>query len=115
MARTAKQPRAQRTSSTTRRSSRTERALTERATQLAPIDAKFGGGVAYQKERVESEAAFFINQGSESFFEAGKRLILLKEHEPHGEFLKALDRIGVDDRAARKLMASRPASPTPRR
>jgi hypothetical protein len=79
--------------------------LDKRAAQLAPIDSKFGGGLAYQKERIEAEAAFFINQGSESFFEAGKRLILLKEHEAQGEFYKALDRIGIDDRAARKLMA----------
>ena len=79
-------------------------ALTARALQLAPIDRKFGGLVEYQIDRVVSEAAFFLNQGSESFFEAGKRLLLLKEHEQHGDFLKALDRIGIDDRAARKLM-----------
>jgi hypothetical protein len=78
--------------------------LDARAAVLAPIDAMFGGLVEYQRDRVVSEAAFFINQGSESFFEAGKRLILLKEHEQHGEFLKALDGIGIDDRAARKLM-----------
>lgn len=79
-------------------------ALTTRATQLAPIDKKFGGIVEYHKERVIAEAAFFVNQGSESFFEAGRRLILLKEHEQHGEFLKALENIGLDARAARKLM-----------
>lgn len=78
--------------------------LSELAQQLAPIDEKYGGGVPYHKERVVQEAAFFINQGSESFFEAGKRLLLLKEHEQYGDFLKALDRIGVDARAAQKLM-----------
>jgi hypothetical protein len=79
-------------------------AIDARATQLAPIDAKFGGVAPYQKDLVIEQATFFINQGSESFFEAGKRLLLLKEHEEHGEFTKALDRIGIDDRAARKLM-----------
>lgn len=79
--------------------------LTARAKQLIPIDEKFSGGLAYNLDRVVSEAAFFINQGSESFFEAGKRLVLLKEHEESGTFHKALDRIGIDDRAARKLMS----------
>lgn len=79
--------------------------LSARASHLAVVDAKFGDVVEYHRDRVVSEAAFFIKQGSESFFEAGKRLLLLKEHEEHGEFLKALERIGVDDRAARKLMS----------
>jgi hypothetical protein len=79
--------------------------LTARAHQLAPIDKKFGDVVPYERDRVVTEAAFFINQGSESFFEAGRRLLLLKEHEEHGEFLNALGRIGIDDRAARKLMS----------
>ena len=79
--------------------------LTERAQQLAPIDKKFGDIVEYQFDRVVSETKFFINQGSESFFEAGRRLVLLKEHEEHGNFIRALERIGIDDRAARKLMS----------
>jgi hypothetical protein len=79
--------------------------LTARAQQLTPIDKKFGDVVPYQRDRVVTEAAFFINQGSESFFEAGRRLLLLKEHEEHGEFLNALGRISIDDRAARKLMS----------
>lgn len=78
--------------------------LNARSTALMAIDKQFGGVVEYERDRVVSEAAFFINQGSESFFEAGKRLLLLKEHEEHGNFVKALDRIGIDVRAAQRLM-----------
>lgn len=78
--------------------------LTARAQALVPIDEKFGGGLVYHRDRVVDEAAFFINQGSESFFEAGKRLLLLKEHEEFGAFTSALDRIGIDVRAAQRLM-----------
>jgi hypothetical protein len=79
--------------------------LSAHAQHLAVVDKKFGDIVEYQRDRVVSEAKFFVNQASESFFEAGKRLLLLKEHEEHGEFIKALDRIGVDARAAQKLMS----------
>jgi hypothetical protein len=79
--------------------------LSAHATHLAVVDKKFGDIVEYQRDRVVSEAKFFVNQASESFFEAGKRLLLLKEHEEHGEFLNALERIGIDDSTARKLMS----------
>jgi hypothetical protein len=75
--------------------------LSAHAQHLAVVDKKFGDIVEYQRDRVVSEAKFFVNQASESFFEAGKRLLLLKEHEEHGEFLKALERIGIDDSTRR--------------
>lgn len=79
-------------------------AIDERARTLMEIDKTYGGVAPYQKDRVIAEALFFINQGSESFFEAGKRLILLKEHEGHGGFLKALATIDIDARAAQRMM-----------
>ncbi|HEX9391505.1 MAG TPA: hypothetical protein VF928_09360 [Usitatibacteraceae bacterium] len=75
-----------------------------RVGMLAEIDEVYGASLPYARERVIAEAAFFFNQGSESFFEAGKRLILLKEHEEHGGFLKALDSLGIEERTARRMM-----------
>jgi hypothetical protein len=80
------------------------KAADKRAADLVVIDERFGAGLPYAKDRVLAEAQFFVNQGAESFFEAGKRFVLLKEHEGHGGFVKALEAVGIEPRAAQKLM-----------
>lgn len=73
--------------------------------QLKVIDADFGDEVIpYNRERVITEARFFMATAAQSLIELGRRLILLKEHEPHGQFLESLAAIGIDDRLARRAM-----------
>jgi hypothetical protein len=76
----------------------------ERTNQLAVIDKRFGSVGPYDRNRMIEEAKFFIKQAGDSALEAGKRLILLKEHEGHGNFLPALDAIGIGARTAQNLM-----------
>ena len=71
---------------------------------MLDIDASFGDGEKYDKNRLINETRFFLNHAADSVIEAGKRLVRLKEHEVHGDFLPALERIGIDERAARRLM-----------
>lgn len=69
------------------------------------IAARFGDGLPYERERVVREAQFFMAQSAEAMLQAGKRLIELKENEPHGEYLKILgERIGLAPRTAQKMM-----------
>lgn len=68
------------------------------------IDERFGDIIPYQRDRVIQETRFLLNQSAEAMLEAGKRLIQLKEHEPHGSYLEALEMIGVDRFAAAKMM-----------
>ncbi len=78
---------------------------TEKLNQrLAIIDEKFGDGLPYDPQRIATETLFYLNQSADAMLEAGKRLILLKEHEPHGEFQNALESIGVAAPTARRLM-----------
>lgn len=72
--------------------------------RLSVIDAQFSDNLPYDKVRIENEARFFLTESAGALLEAGKRLILLKEHEAHGEFTAALERIGIAPRAARKMM-----------
>lgn len=76
--------------------------------QLAVIDEQFGGGeygiTTYNRERVINECKFFLGQSSQAMLEAGKRLILMKEHEPHGDWLNCLERINLDRKVAHKMM-----------
>lgn len=72
--------------------------------RLAEIDAKFGDGLPYDRTRIVHETQFYLQQSAEAMLQAGNRLILLKEHEPHGDFMQALSQIGIAQRAAQKMM-----------
>lgn len=72
---------------------------------LAVVDEDYGDAlVPYHRERVVTEARFFMQAAAHSLIELGRRLILLKEHEQHGDFLVALDAIGVEPRFAQRAM-----------
>jgi hypothetical protein len=58
----------------------------------------------FNKERVETEVAFFLVQANQSFWEAGTRLIQLKENLQHGDFLESLAKIDIAPRTASGLM-----------
>ena len=78
-------------------------AADELATQLIEIDKDFADA-PYSLDNAITEAKFFINQTAGSIIEAGKRLLLIKEHEGHGGFIPALEQIGIDYYAANRLM-----------
>ena len=46
----------------------------------------------------------YLGQGVLAMLEACRRLILLKEHEMHGAWLALLDRIGVGEATAQRMM-----------
>lgn len=80
-------------------------ALTAVADHSHQVAELYGEGLPYDRSRIVSEARFFLAQSAESMLEAGKRLILLKENEPHGEFVELLEqRLGLNARSAQKLM-----------
>jgi len=72
--------------------------------RLAEIDAQFSTGEPYDMHRIIDEARFFLAQSANAMLEAGNRLVLLKEHETHGEFQAALEKVGIKPRPARKMM-----------
>ncbi|EIO1437356.1 DUF3102 domain-containing protein [Salmonella enterica] len=68
------------------------------------IMEQFGEGLPYERTRVINEARFYMAQSAEAMLEAGKRLVILKENEPYGEFQAiAQNELGLDDRIARKM------------
>lgn len=81
------------------------REIDGRTTSLVEIDFRFGDGTAYDRLRVVQETRFFMAQSAEAMLEAGKRLILLKEHEPHGEFVEiAENQLNLELRSAERMM-----------
>ncbi|HGJ5877614.1 MAG TPA: DUF3102 domain-containing protein, partial [Arsenophonus nasoniae] len=69
------------------------------------VMARFGDGLPYERERIVHEARFYMAQSAEAMLEAGKRLIIIKENEPHGEFTKIVtEQLGLAERTARRMM-----------
>lgn len=78
--------------------------MDQRNADLAVIDAEYSDKLPYDAKRLENEVMFYLSQSAEAMFEAGKRLILLKEHEGHGNFISSLNRIGIERRTATNFM-----------
>lgn len=80
-------------------------AVNQMAEHSALIVAQFGDGMPYDRIRIVHEAQFYMTQSAEAMLEAGKRLIILKEHEPHGEFTAIVEgQLGMAERTARLMM-----------
>lgn len=80
-------------------------AVDQLAARLHEVDAAFGDGLPYDRERVVNETRFYMAQSAEAMLEAGKRLILIKENEPHGEFTRIIEeRLGLAPQVARRMM-----------
>lgn len=71
------------------------------------ISEQFGDGTPYDRARIVAEAQFYKAQAGEAMLELGKRLVLLKENEPHGDFLRIVEeRLGIPKRTAQRFMAA---------
>lgn len=66
---------------------------------------RFLDGRAYERRAFVDEARFFLVQGEMAYYEAGLRLICIKEREPHGDFLNIVEgQLGMTARTAQKMM-----------
>jgi len=66
----------------------------------------YSDGQPYDKTRVIGETKFYLTETAMSIFEAGKRLIWMKEKEGHGEFTRIVnDDLGISQPTAWRMMA----------
>jgi hypothetical protein len=72
--------------------------------RLAEVEQKYGDDLPFDQHRIEDEVKFYLGQSAQAYFEAGKRLIRLKEHVGHGAFMTSLERIGLEQSVANKTM-----------
>lgn len=79
----------------------------EKALTIAEIDKTYlEDGEVYNLKIVMDKARFYQNQAANALIDLGKQIILLKAHEPHGQFLVALEDLGMAERSARYAMAA---------
>lgn len=55
---------------------------------------------------LEDEIRFFQRRSVEAVLELGKRLLILRELTPHGEFEQRVELLGIDERMARRFMTT---------
>lgn len=76
--------------------------LAGNASQVATM---MGYDLGYNRDRIVQEARFYMGTAGEAMLEAGKRLVLLKEYEPHGEFIRIVEeQLGIPARTAQQMM-----------
>lgn len=63
------------------------------------------GGRDYDREVFIAETRHYLQMTLDGMLEAGRRLICMKSMEGHGQFLEALDKIGIARQRANELMA----------
>ncbi|EEM6320279.1 DUF3102 domain-containing protein [Salmonella enterica] len=69
------------------------------------IMEQFGEGLPYERTRIVHETRFYMAQSAEAMLEAGKRLVILKENEAHGDFIEIVEsQLGLHERAAQRMM-----------
>ncbi|ELC3498506.1 DUF3102 domain-containing protein [Salmonella enterica] len=69
------------------------------------IMEQFGEGLPYERNRIIHEAKFYMAQSAEAMLEAGKRLVILKENEPHGDFIEIVEsQLSLPKRTAQIMM-----------
>ena len=76
--------------------------------QLAVATARLANSLGYEGNltigTLEDEIRFYQQRTAEACVEMGKRLLILKEMCPHGEFAQRLEVLGFQPRTAQKFM-----------
>ncbi|HEB7430610.1 TPA: DUF3102 domain-containing protein [Salmonella enterica subsp. enterica serovar Hvittingfoss] len=79
--------------------------LNEISQHRVAIMEQFGEGLPYERTRIVHETRFYMSQSTEAMLEVGKRLTILKECEPHGEFENIVrNSLGIPERTAQRIM-----------
>lgn len=73
-------------------------------TNAAALAEQLGYEGALTVGTLEDEIRFYQRRTVEAILETGKRLLLLKEITPHGEFTQRVELLGFSDRTARRFM-----------
>jgi Protein of unknown function (DUF3102) len=68
------------------------------------VEKRFGDGVEYDFERIMLKAQSAKQLLADSFIELGRCLLRIKAQETQGQFLKALERVGVAQSTAYRYM-----------
>ncbi|WP_048764820.1 DUF3102 domain-containing protein [Acinetobacter sp. 243_ASPC] len=81
-------------------------AVSDHAQKLGNLAVSLGYEGALTLGAIEDEIRFYQQRTVEACMELGKRLLIMKEMTPHGEFEKRIEILGFSSRMARKFMSA---------
>lgn len=76
----------------------------EQASKAVALAQQIGYEGSLTVGALEDEIRFYQRRTVEALLETGKRLLILKELSPHGEFGKRVELLGFSDRTAQRFM-----------
>jgi Sec-independent protein translocase protein TatA len=82
-----------------------ELSISEHAQKLGVLATQLGYQGALTVGALEDEIRFYQQRSVEAVMELGKRLLILKEMTPHGEFSKRIEMLGISKRTAQRFMS----------
>lgn len=77
-------------------------AMNQSAQRLA-VELGYEGGMSVGA--LEDDVRHFMGRAADAFLDMGKRLLILKEMTPHGEFKKRIELLGIEYRVAVRSMS----------
>lgn len=83
-----------------------EQTVSEHVQKLGVLATKLGYDGTLTVGALEDEIRFYQRRTVEACLELGKRLLLLKEMTPHGEFKQRTEMLNINERAARRFMSA---------
>ncbi|MCH4576609.1 DUF3102 domain-containing protein [Achromobacter xylosoxidans] len=72
-----------------------EAALVQAAERSALVLKQFGDGLPFDLPRYEHVIRNHLARSAEEMLAAGRALLVVREHVPHGEWMETLDRLGL--------------------
>ena len=73
--------------------------------RVRELTERFMDGRAYERHAFIDETRYYMVQGGMAYYQAGLRLLCIKESEPHGEFLHIVEgQLGLTERTAQQMM-----------
>lgn len=84
----------------------TEMAISTHTQKLGNLALSLGYEGTLTLGAIEDEIRFYQQRTVEACMELGKRLLIMKEMTPHGEFEKRIEILGFSPRMARKFMSA---------
>jgi hypothetical protein len=80
------------------------KAADERRLRTHEVEERFGDGLPYDRNRYLDKCRYHMMRSAEEALEVGRALLVMKEHEQHGEFLKCVDNLGIERTVAKRMM-----------
>lgn len=72
--------------------------------RTAEVAKRFGDGLPYDRSRYLDKCRYHMARSAEEALEVGRCLIVMKENEPHGEFIECVEGLGIAYRLAARMM-----------